>query len=242
MRLSHFVSLCYEQRGDTFRDDCRRCTDSEVYPLNLMLFTGLPETGWEACWYGSVEELADPGKALVRWLGGRRGACSATVRRSGIEPGSGNSILSRPRNDLSMGLSKALGRVLIGLKKAHQQVAETYDKRQRRLSEDEISMFTEIKITFQDPKREHGKSKENYLDVYADGELICEAHPKHRAVGTTYRIRTTDITLGLDQRRLFEDLDAVAKHVRFCVGNSSRGASYLRKEAGVKNSKLPFPI
>ena len=51
-----------------FRDDFRRCTDSEVYPLNLMLFTGLPEAGWEASWYGAVEEIADPDKALVRWL------------------------------------------------------------------------------------------------------------------------------------------------------------------------------
>ena len=51
-----------------FRDDFRRCTDSEVYPLNLMLFAGLPETGWNAYWYGSVEEIADPGKALVPWL------------------------------------------------------------------------------------------------------------------------------------------------------------------------------
>ena len=30
-----------------FRDDSRRCTDREVYPLNLMLFTGLSEAGWE---------------------------------------------------------------------------------------------------------------------------------------------------------------------------------------------------
>lgn len=51
-----------------FRDDFRRCTDSEAYPLNLMLFTGLPETGWEAFWYRSVEEIADPDKALARWL------------------------------------------------------------------------------------------------------------------------------------------------------------------------------
>ena len=56
-----------------FRDDFRRCTDSEIYPLNLMLFTGLPEAGWEASWYGAVEEIADPDKALVRWLmGGAR--------------------------------------------------------------------------------------------------------------------------------------------------------------------------
>ena len=51
-----------------FRDDFRRCADSEVYPLNLMLFAGLPESGWESYWYGSVEEIADPDKALARWL------------------------------------------------------------------------------------------------------------------------------------------------------------------------------
>ena len=51
-----------------FRDDCRRCADSEAYPLNLMLFAGLPATGWEAYWYASLEEIADPDKALSRWL------------------------------------------------------------------------------------------------------------------------------------------------------------------------------
>lgn len=53
-----------------FRDDFRRCTDSEIYPLNLMLFAGLPEKGWEDYWYTSVDQIADPGKALVRWLEG----------------------------------------------------------------------------------------------------------------------------------------------------------------------------
>ena len=51
-----------------FRDDFRRCTDSEGYPLNLMVFTGLPEKGWKDSWYGSIEELANPEKALARWL------------------------------------------------------------------------------------------------------------------------------------------------------------------------------
>ena len=51
-----------------FRDDFRRCTDSDAYPLNLMLFTGLPKAGWKAHWYSSVEEIADPHKALARWL------------------------------------------------------------------------------------------------------------------------------------------------------------------------------
>ncbi len=56
-----------------FRDDFRRCTDSEQYPLNLMVFAGLPATGWEDYWYSSVEEIADPGKALARWLGNADG-------------------------------------------------------------------------------------------------------------------------------------------------------------------------
>ena len=51
-----------------FRDDFRSCTDSGVYPLNLMLFAGLPEKGWERQYYTSIEELGDPDKALVNWL------------------------------------------------------------------------------------------------------------------------------------------------------------------------------
>ena len=53
-----------------FRDDFRTCTDSEAYPLNLMVFSGLPQMGWEAAWYTSIEEIDDPGKALVRWMEG----------------------------------------------------------------------------------------------------------------------------------------------------------------------------
>ena len=50
-----------------FRDDFRRCTDSEDYPLNLMLFAGLPEQGWQDFVYTSLEQIADPGKAMARW-------------------------------------------------------------------------------------------------------------------------------------------------------------------------------
>ena len=50
-----------------FRDDFRRATDSEHYPLNLMLFTGLPREGWRDFYYESIDELADPGKALACW-------------------------------------------------------------------------------------------------------------------------------------------------------------------------------
>ena len=51
-----------------FRDDFRRCTDSEDYPLNLMLFGGLPLYNWEDYLYTSVEEIKTEEKALFRWL------------------------------------------------------------------------------------------------------------------------------------------------------------------------------
>ena len=62
------MAIAWQKPVFLFRDDFRRCTDSETYPLNLMLFTGLPQIGWEAWWYASVEEIADPDKALVQWL------------------------------------------------------------------------------------------------------------------------------------------------------------------------------
>ena len=50
-----------------FRDDFRRATDSEEYPLNLMLFTGIPQQDWQDYYYTSVAELPAPDKALARW-------------------------------------------------------------------------------------------------------------------------------------------------------------------------------
>ena len=50
-----------------FRDDFRRCTDSEDYPLNLMLFAGLPAQGWQDFVYTSLEEIVRHDKALYRW-------------------------------------------------------------------------------------------------------------------------------------------------------------------------------
>jgi len=53
-----------------FRDDFRRCTDSEQYPLNLMLFAGLPAEGWQDYLFDSIESLSDPNKALALWTRG----------------------------------------------------------------------------------------------------------------------------------------------------------------------------
>ena len=56
-----------------FRDDFRRAVECEEYPLNLMLFTGLPEDGWQDYYYTSVEEMSLPDKALARWARGATG-------------------------------------------------------------------------------------------------------------------------------------------------------------------------
>ena len=51
-----------------FRDDFRRCSDSDHYPLNLMLFAGLPQHGWQDHFYNCLDSLSDPDKALAQWL------------------------------------------------------------------------------------------------------------------------------------------------------------------------------
>ena len=51
-----------------FRDDFRRCSDSDRYPLNLMVFAGLPKEGWQAYMHDSIASISDPDKALARWV------------------------------------------------------------------------------------------------------------------------------------------------------------------------------
>ena len=53
-----------------FRDDFRSVADTDEYPLNLMLFTGMPQDEWERYYYRSVEEITAPDKALARWAAG----------------------------------------------------------------------------------------------------------------------------------------------------------------------------
>ena len=50
-----------------FRDDFRCLSDSAEYPLNLMIFTGLPPDGWQDYYYTSLEEVTAPDRPLARW-------------------------------------------------------------------------------------------------------------------------------------------------------------------------------
>ena len=51
-----------------FRDDYRRCCDSNTFACNLMLYAGLPMEGWESYLYSSIDEITDPEKALAKWV------------------------------------------------------------------------------------------------------------------------------------------------------------------------------
>ena len=51
-----------------FRDDFRKCTDSDEYPLNLMLFLGIPSDSWDDYYYSSLDELSSKKKAIYKWL------------------------------------------------------------------------------------------------------------------------------------------------------------------------------
>ena len=50
-----------------FRDDHRKVTECEEYPLNLMIFTGLPQHNWQDSYYTSYNDITNPQKALARW-------------------------------------------------------------------------------------------------------------------------------------------------------------------------------
>ena len=62
------MAIAWGREVFLFRDDFRRCTDSGEYPLNLMLFTGLPEKGWRDRYYTNIDDLRNPDKALAKWL------------------------------------------------------------------------------------------------------------------------------------------------------------------------------
>ena len=51
-----------------FRDDFRKCCDSDEYPLNLMIFMGIPYENWNDYYYRSLDEIDNNNKALYKWL------------------------------------------------------------------------------------------------------------------------------------------------------------------------------
>ena len=61
------LAMAWKKEIFLFRDDFRSSTDSEEYPLNLMLFASLPEHEWRDYWYESIDAITKPDRTLARW-------------------------------------------------------------------------------------------------------------------------------------------------------------------------------
>tara|TARA_B100000700_G_scaffold125376_2_gene140365 strand:- start:1367 stop:1831 length:465 start_codon:yes stop_codon:yes gene_type:complete len=62
------VAIALRKPTFLFRDDFRKCTDTDQYPLNLMLFMGIPYENWKDYYYRSLEEIENKQKAIYKWL------------------------------------------------------------------------------------------------------------------------------------------------------------------------------
>ena len=61
------IAIALEKEIFLFRDDFRNCSDTNQYPLNLMLFLGLPRDSWEKYYFESLEDIKSTHKSFVEW-------------------------------------------------------------------------------------------------------------------------------------------------------------------------------
>ena len=61
------IAIALKKEIFLFRDDFRNCSDSNQYPLNLMLFLGLPRDNWEKYYFESIQDINNNKKGFVEW-------------------------------------------------------------------------------------------------------------------------------------------------------------------------------
>ena len=61
------IAIALKKEIFLFRDDFRNCSDNDQYPLNLMLFVGLPSENWSKNYFETLEEINSPEKNFVNW-------------------------------------------------------------------------------------------------------------------------------------------------------------------------------
>ena len=62
------IAIALEKKIFLFRDDFRNCSDSNQYPLNLMLFVGLPKENWSKNFFENLEDINNPKKNFIKWV------------------------------------------------------------------------------------------------------------------------------------------------------------------------------
>jgi len=61
------VAIALKKEIFLFRDDFRNCSDSDQYPLNLMLFVGLSKENWLKNYLESLEDITSEKKNFIKW-------------------------------------------------------------------------------------------------------------------------------------------------------------------------------
>ena len=61
------IAIALKKKIFLFRDDFRKCSDSNQYPLNLMLFLGLPRTNWEKYYFQTLSDICSNKKGFLEW-------------------------------------------------------------------------------------------------------------------------------------------------------------------------------
>ncbi len=61
------IAIALKKKIFLFRDDFRNCSDSNQYPLNLMIFLGLPRNNWKRFYFESLEDIKSNKKGFIEW-------------------------------------------------------------------------------------------------------------------------------------------------------------------------------
>ena len=61
------IAIALKKEIFLFRDDFRNCSDSNQYPLNLMLFVALPKESWSRNYFQSLKDINNPKKNFLNW-------------------------------------------------------------------------------------------------------------------------------------------------------------------------------
>jgi len=61
------IAIALKKEIFLFRDDFRNCSDSNEYPLNLMLFLGLPRDNWKKYYFESLQDIKSNKKRFMEW-------------------------------------------------------------------------------------------------------------------------------------------------------------------------------
>ena len=61
------IAIALKKKIFLFRDDFRNCSESNTYPLNLMLFLGLPRDDWKKYYFESILDIKSNEKGFVEW-------------------------------------------------------------------------------------------------------------------------------------------------------------------------------